>query len=139
MNDIFPTWLTEQLNELGWSYREFGRRIGVSHTYAINIANGSSTADSKTLLRIAQVLGVPIDVVMRKAGILPDIADPFDDPSVREIYDLLKSLPEQDRYEILEYTRLRYRMYHERRYQGEDKKAQPVGIGLREWKDEDET
>ncbi len=139
MNDKLSDWINKQLEELGWSYREFGRRIGISHSYATNIANGTSTADSKTLLRIAQVLGVPIDIVMRKAGLLPDIADPFDDPSVREIYDLLKSLPERDRYEILEYTRLRYRMYHERQYQGENKKAQPVGIGLREWSDTDET
>jgi len=134
MNDKFSQWLTEQLNDLGWSYREFGRRIGVSHSYATNIANGSATADSQTLLRIAQVLGVPAHVVLKKAGILPDTDDPFDDANVREIYDLLKVLPQRDRYEILEYTRLRYRLFREEqdRLRDEQKKTQVGGIGLRE-------
>ena len=139
MKDTFSDWLNEQLNELGWSYREFGRRLDVSHTYAINIANGTSSPDSQTLLRIAQVFGVPAHVVLKKAGILPDTDDPFDDANVREIYDLLKVLPQRDRYEILEYTRLRYRLFREEqdRLRDEQKKTQVVGIGLREWKDTD--
>lgn len=133
MKDTFATWLTEQLNELGWSYREFGRRINVSHTYAINIANGTSTADSQTLLRIAQALGVPIHVVLRKAGMLPDTVDPFDNPAVREIYDLLKVLPARDHYEILEYTRLRYRLFREEQEQQQEKKLKVIGDNKRDW------
>lgn len=133
MNDKFSEWLTEQLNELGWSYREFGRRIGTSHSYATNIANGSATADSQTLLRIAQALGVPIHVVLRKAGMLPDTIDPFDDPVVREIYDLLKVLPQRDRYEILEYTRLRYRLFREEQEQQQEKKLKVIGDNKRDW------
>lgn len=71
MNDSFSDWLIDQLNMHGWSYREFGRRIDVSNTHATNLAHGTAKADPETLQRIASVFNVPVELVFRKAGLLP--------------------------------------------------------------------
>lgn len=67
-SDELASWLSEQLNQRGWSARELARRAGVSHTAVVRAANGQSVPGWQICLKLAQALGVPDDIVLDLAG-----------------------------------------------------------------------
>ena len=71
MIDDLETWLKGELGRRGWSLREVARRVGVSHTAIINVANGRTKPGADLCRQIALVLQVPPETVFRRAGLLP--------------------------------------------------------------------
>jgi transcriptional regulator with XRE-family HTH domain len=70
MSDKLSTWINQELEERGWSTREFGRRVGISPAHASRVVNGETTPSVKLCKEIAGVLGVIDQEVMIYAGIL---------------------------------------------------------------------
>jgi transcriptional regulator with XRE-family HTH domain len=64
-------WLTEQVAAKGWSFRELGRRAGISAPNIGSYARGDSVPKPSSCRKIADALGVSYREVMRLAGHLP--------------------------------------------------------------------
>ena len=71
METNFITWLTNELNERGWSNSELARRAGIVPSTVATILNQQKSPNPKTCTSIARALSVPPERVFRKAGLLP--------------------------------------------------------------------
>ena len=99
MVDDLASWLKEELGARGWSLREMARRVGVSHTAIINVANGRTRPSANLCRKIALALHVPPEDVFRRAGLLPP--NPPVSPSLLEANFLFAQLPEQEQETLL--------------------------------------
>ena len=75
MTDIesFVEWLNSELDNKGWSYSELARRGGITHTSISKIINERQQPGLKVARGIAKALDIPLEVILRKTGILPSI------------------------------------------------------------------
>jgi transcriptional regulator with XRE-family HTH domain len=94
MDNNLATWLNIETETRGWSLRELARRVGVSHTTIINIANQQRRPSADLCRRIALALHVPPEEVFRKAGLLPQL--PKQDKATRELNDILPLLTDEE-------------------------------------------
>ena len=74
MRNTLPTLIERELQERGWSAREFGRRVGISHAHAARIVNGEVKPSLNLCNEIAEVLDTSPQDIMSRAGILPPIS-----------------------------------------------------------------
>ncbi|NLE43885.1 MAG: helix-turn-helix domain-containing protein [Chloroflexi bacterium] len=86
--------MSQRIQDRGWSVREFGRQVGVSHTHAARIVNGKVAPSGKLCRDIAAVLDVPVHIVMEYAGLLPARAE--EDPSLAEAQHLFAQLSDDE-------------------------------------------
>jgi transcriptional regulator with XRE-family HTH domain len=82
MEDKLSIWLNDQLEEHGWSMRELARRAGVSGASISLLISGQMSLSADMSRKLAQALDVPLEEVMRRAGILPP--EPPETPSLIE-------------------------------------------------------
>lgn len=106
--DDFSVWLLDELSRRGWTPAELARRAGLSTGTLSNILNGNRNPGPEVTLSIAKALGEPADKVFRLAGILPRLPGSEDDQVIKEIMDILKNMPPEDRQDVLDYARFRY-------------------------------
>ena len=67
------TWLNELVEERGWSYRELGRRAGLSDSAISLVARGERNAGSDLVIKVAEAVdGDPVQL-LRLAEILPPL------------------------------------------------------------------
>lgn len=118
--DDLATWLNERVSERGWSLRETARRVGVSHTTIINIANGQVRASPELCQGLARVFGVPPEEVFRRAGLLPPAPD--ETPTIRELVHLFSQLPAEEQDDVIAIVRTLLARRREQR-----KQARPTG------------
>jgi len=118
MGDTLSFWIEQELVERGWSAREFGRRIGVSHTHAARIVNGEVIPSLKLCNEIGRVLDVTPEEVLRRAGLLPEI--PGEELTFRQILDIVKRMTVAERRDVLAYILFRYRQ--DRKREADEKK-----------------
>ena len=110
------TWLNEEIEQRGWSIREFGRQVNISHTHAARIANGEVDPSADLCLEIARVFNVPPEFVMRKAKKLPPRPETVGAGKfIAEVTDILRDLPLEDRKYLFEIARLHYQRVREQR------------------------
>jgi transcriptional regulator with XRE-family HTH domain len=107
MQEEFMSWLTNELQQRGWSVRELARRAGVSHGAINNVLNGYSNAGPDLCTAIARAFHMPVETVFRQAGLLPE---PTQDERgyIREVLEIMRELTPDERYEILSYAQMRY-------------------------------
>jgi len=75
MRNTLPTLIERELQERGWSAREFGRRVGISHAHAARIVNGEVKPSLNLCNEIAEVLDTSPQEIMSRAGILPPVPE----------------------------------------------------------------
>ena len=102
------TWLNEEIKQRGWSLRETARRMEVSHTTVVNLANERVTPSVNLCTKLAAVFGVPRERVFKLAGILPATAIGNDDGRKQEIEEYWPYLTAEDRDTIAMLTRTLY-------------------------------
>lgn len=70
-------WLTQKLQEHGWSQSELARRAGVSkQVISVYINQRRDKPDEAVLSSLAHALGSPPEEVFRVAGMLPAAPSP---------------------------------------------------------------
>jgi len=111
MVDDLAIWLKDELGARGWSLREMARRIGMSHTAIINVANGRARPSASLCRKIALALQVPPEDVFRRAGLLPP--DPPASPSLLEANFLFAQLSAREQETLLTMMRALVEKRHE--------------------------
>ena len=71
MNNNLVDWLTEEIEDRGWSLRELGRRSGLSHATISNILSSQTKPGLDFCIGIARALDVSAESVLRRADLLP--------------------------------------------------------------------
>lgn len=109
MSDEFKAWLSSELKQRGWSYRELARRMELEQSRLSRVLSGRRKATVDFYKKVADVLGEAPEKVLRLAGILSS----EDDPVFKEAVDMLRNLTPQQRQEALRYIRYLYQSRQE--------------------------
>jgi transcriptional regulator with XRE-family HTH domain len=87
MNSIAALINTE-IDRRGWSLRQVADKADVSHTTIVDLANGSRAPTLKTCQALALAFDIPVEEVVRMAGLLvPSKSRPVRD-SRRVVYEI---------------------------------------------------
>lgn len=103
MTDDLVTWITEELEQRGWSFRELGRRAGISHATISNIVSGQSRPGLDFCSSVARAFNVPAETVLRRAGLLQARSDTT--PDLRELTFLYDQLEPTEQANVLRMIR----------------------------------
>ena len=104
MSDEFKAWLSEKMEKRGWSHNELARQAQVSQAAVSSVLSGYRNAGADFCIKIAQALGESPEKVLRLAGILPPLS-PSDDSALQELMELARTLPSDQRQQVLDYIR----------------------------------
>ncbi len=110
MSEALRIWLSQQLDQRGWSHRELARQTGFSQALVSKTLSGERNPSANFCTTIAQVFETSPETILRLAGILPAItpAQPSDDSTLQEIVELVRNLSDEQRVEALRYIRYLY-------------------------------
>lgn len=67
---INTKWFIDRLRDLGISQRELGRRIGMDASAVNLMIHGKRSISAEEAARIADILNLPLEEVLRRAGIV---------------------------------------------------------------------
>lgn len=112
MSDKLTVWLTEELEKRRWSQRELSRQSGISYPLISQVLAGDVPPSADFCIKISLPLGVAPEMVLRLAGILPDLPA-SEDATLQELIELARSLPPEQLKEILRYVRYLYQTSQE--------------------------
>jgi transcriptional regulator with XRE-family HTH domain len=84
MSTEFSRWLQEQLRVRRWSPSDFFRESGIPRPTIYSWVNGTRHPDPESIDKIADVFGLPVDVVLTVAGHRPNVED-LDPDDPREL------------------------------------------------------
>lgn len=72
----FNDWLIEEMNRRDWSQADLARRSGLSSAGLSRILSGRRGIGYDACVSISDALDLPIEIVLRKAGFLPEDGAP---------------------------------------------------------------
>lgn len=72
MKEIFGMWIIEELQKRNWSQADFARRSDLGTSTISRVLSGAANPGLDFLQGTARAFGMPLDAVMRRAGVLPD-------------------------------------------------------------------
>ena len=100
----FSDWLIVQLRDRGWDQAELVRRSGMSSGTISRIITGSRKPGTDATKGIARALKMPVEEVMRQAGLLPMPADATvdDRKAVQELERKIKRLSAEERLYLID-------------------------------------
>jgi transcriptional regulator with XRE-family HTH domain len=107
----FSDWLEKEIDMRGWSMSELARRCDVSRPAISRVVSGERGAGPELCRAIAHAFEMPEEKVFRIAGLLSQLPAPEEDFPFTEVLDLMKNLPPDERLEILQYVRWRYKRH----------------------------
>jgi transcriptional regulator with XRE-family HTH domain len=90
--DTFPDWLQSELDRRGWRATELARRADLDDGIISRALSGARVPSVGSLEKIAAALDIPIEEVLRPAGILPP--DKKHDARATELAYKISKLPE---------------------------------------------
>lgn len=99
----FVDWLLAEITARGWSGNELARRTGVSSAAMSNLLNRQNRPALETCIGIAEALGYPPELVLRKAGLLPPLPG-TDDQAIQEVREIMRRLPDSRRQQLREFA-----------------------------------
>ena len=102
MKEPFDEWLANRIKEMGINQAEFARRAGVTRSGLGAILHGRRGPGVVMMTGISKALNIPVEDVMRAAGLSPSKKAKPDDPITKMINHLLPQLPRRDQEDILE-------------------------------------
>jgi transcriptional regulator with XRE-family HTH domain len=97
--DQFIEWLSKELEQRGWSQGELCRQSGLSSASVSNVLNGQQTPGLRFYQGVATAFGIPLDDVLRAAGLLPP--EPESDQVLGEINYYLSEMPAEEQRRFL--------------------------------------
>lgn len=101
LNEGFPLWLQERLEERDWKAVDLADKLGVNSGVISNYMTGARNPEPKLLNRIADVLGVSDEEIFTAAGYLRAMTLP-DDPRRLELMRRIQMVElTPDRYAML--------------------------------------
>ena len=96
-------WLIEEVNKRGWSFRELGRRAGLSSGAISKVITGVSLPRWEFCRKVALAFNVPAEKVFRLAGLLPP--EPKETTNMREMKHLFSQLSPKDQKRFIVFVR----------------------------------
>jgi transcriptional regulator with XRE-family HTH domain len=87
-------WLVKETDKRGWSFRELGRRAGLTSATISRVITGASRSGWEFCRKIAIALNVPPENVFRLADLLPP--EPKETAALREMIHLFSQLSFHD-------------------------------------------
>lgn len=97
-------WIKDELRIRGWSQRELARQAGIAQSQVSNILSGNQPYNADFLIKVAEALGEPAETALRLADLLPGNV-PDDDAITQEIVELVRTLPDAQKTEVLRFVR----------------------------------
>ncbi len=73
MSNDLVNFISQELEERGWSMRELARRAGLSPTTISDVINGSARPGLEFYRGVSRAFQVPLDDVLRIAKVLPSL------------------------------------------------------------------
>ena len=73
MREDFGQWLTAQLDERGWNQSVAARRGGFSASMFSKVVSGVADPGLDFLTGISRAFNMPLEDVLRRAGVLPEL------------------------------------------------------------------
>jgi transcriptional regulator with XRE-family HTH domain len=105
----FSDWLEKEIDMRGWSMSELARRCDVSRPAISRVVSGERGAGPELCRAIAHAFDMPEEKIFRIAGLLSELPAPEEDFTFAQVYDMMKHLTPEERFEIMEYVQWRYR------------------------------
>jgi transcriptional regulator with XRE-family HTH domain len=111
MENIFVTWLIDELEKRRWSNSDLAREAGLVPSAISQVISGDRSPGYKLCIKIAKPLEVPPETVLRIAGLLPRLPTPKEvsDSAVQKMVDIIRNLPEETQRDLLEIALALYR------------------------------
>ena len=106
----FSEWLTLQIQERDWSFREFARRADTTIGTVSRVINLHQDPTDDFCRGIARALNLPEETVFRRAGLLPP--EPDNDADAKEALHLFRQMTPTQRQIML--TQMRALVRRER-------------------------
>ena len=103
----FSEWLQNELRKRGWGPAELAKKMGTYPATVSNVLNGMRNPGPEFCRALARALGYPQEYVFRKAGLIDDTPPPEYDPDAELLLHWFRSLPPEERKEILEYVQFK--------------------------------
>lgn len=107
MSDDLRVWLNQELTRLGWSQGRLSKHSGISRPLISQVLLGDVNPSADFCIKVAQALNESPEKLLRIASILPAIPA-SEDATLQELMELARSMPPEDREELLKYARFRY-------------------------------
>lgn len=108
--ESFAEWLQEELSNRGWSRSIAAQRGGISASMYDKVINGYAKPGLDFCAGVARAFGIPIETVLREAGILPRLQVNIEnDSAIQRILDRLRYLTIAEREEALALIEVIYR------------------------------
>lgn len=108
MSNELGDWLSQELDQRRLSYRELAKQAGVSSPQISRVITGVSKAGADFCVKVAQALDESPEKLLRLAGYLPPVAPVDNDPTLQELFDMLRKMSPKQRKEVLPYIRFVY-------------------------------
>jgi len=107
VNTEFNGWLLKELEKRDWTQSDLARASGLSRGFISNLLNDMRQPGADACVAIAAALKIPPEVVLRKAGILPEKSE--NSPRADEALHLFNQLNENDQDEVIEFMLMKRR------------------------------
>lgn len=101
MDDKLIAWLSSELKRRSWSHRELARRAGLSQTAISSVLSGERKAGWDFCAAVAEAMGEMPERVLRLAGLLQPLQAGEGDVTLRELIEIARRLPREERLELL--------------------------------------
>lgn len=99
----FSDFLQDEMNRREWSQSDLARESGLSRQLISYILSGKSKSpDAETINKLALALNIPVEIVFRKAGLLPRDKEKVDEWAL-EVAAKIQKLPAEAR-NFIEHT-----------------------------------
>lgn len=104
----FAEWLEDEMEKRGWRPAELAKAAGLYQSTLWKVLNRERTAGADVCTALSRAMKLPPELIFRKAGLLPGLPGPEDDPTFGELLSYVKRLSVKDRREVLKYALFRY-------------------------------
>lgn len=97
----FVTWLTGEIDRRGWNNSELARRAGLVPSAISQVISGTRKPGFEFCIKVARPLDMTPEEVLRRAGLLPKLSAPEDNPTYQELRDKIRRLPIERQKDLL--------------------------------------
>ncbi|MBX3005979.1 MAG: helix-turn-helix transcriptional regulator [Anaerolineales bacterium] len=109
----FSEWLSAEMQKRDWSQSDLARASGLRRATISNVLNRVRQPGTAVLHALARGLDLPLDLVYRKAGLLPTRAEPTD-AELRWLH-IFEKATDKERAELLERAEIELARLKEKR------------------------
>lgn len=104
----FREWLAHEMTRRGWSHSELSRQANISRPLISQVLAGDVAPSADFCIKVAVALQESPVLVLVKAELLPSGNESGDDSTVQELLEMIRSLPADQRQNLLNYVRFLY-------------------------------